>query len=183
MVCRLLADALVEAVKISRGRRGRKAGAPPAGPTTAAARATTVSLPVEACASSHHVLLLDDEEAILLPTAKYFRSLGWTVDVAREPEEGEALISHRHYDLAILDVRVTRFGGTGGLELLREIRRRDHRTTVIVLSAYISAEVEAEALDLGAGAVLRKPQSLPALAHLALTLMEGPRAELEKLKA
>jgi hypothetical protein len=45
-----------------------------------------------------------------LPTAKYFRSLGWTVDLAREAEEGEALISHRHYDLAILDVRVTRFG-------------------------------------------------------------------------
>jgi len=129
----------------------------------------------EGIAAGHNVLLLDDEEAILLPTAKYFRGLGWTVDVAQEPEEGEALISHRHYDLAILDVRVTRFGGTGGLELLREIRRRDHRTSVIVLSAYISPEVEAEARDLGAAAVLRKPQSLPDLAHLALTLMEGLR--------
>ncbi|HEU0092234.1 MAG TPA: response regulator [Vicinamibacteria bacterium] len=121
------------------------------------------------------LLLLDDEEAILLPTAKYFRSLGWTVDLAREAEEGEALISHRHYDLAILDVRVTRFGGTGGLELLREIRRRDHGTSVIVLSAYMSADMEAEARALGAAAVLRKPQSLPDLAHLALTVMEGHR--------
>ena len=121
------------------------------------------------------LLLLDDEEAILLPTAKYFRSLGWTVDLAREAEEGEALISHRHYDLAILDVRVTRFGGTGGLELLREIRRRDHRTSVIVLSAYMSSDMEAEARSLGAAAVLRKPQSLPDLAHLALTVMEGRR--------
>jgi len=112
---------------------------------------------------------------ILLPTAKYFRSLGWTVDLAREAEEGEALISHRHYDLAILDVRVTRFGGTGGLELLREIRRRDHRTSVIVLSAYMSTDMEAEARALGAAAVLRKPQSLPDLAHLALTVMEGRR--------
>ena len=125
--------------------------------------------------SSKQLLLLDDEEAILLPTAKYFRSLGWTVDLAREAEEGEALISHRHYDLAILDVRVTRFGGTGGLELLREIRRRDHRTSVIVLSAYMSTDMEAEARALGAAAVLRKPQSLPDLAHLALTVMEGRR--------
>ena len=121
------------------------------------------------------LLLLDDEEAILLPTAKYFRSLGWTVDLAREAEEGEALISHRHYDLAILDVRVTRFGGTGALELLREIPRRDHRTSVIVLSAYMSSDMEAEARSLGAAAVLRKPQSLPDLAHLALTVMEGRR--------
>jgi DNA-binding response OmpR family regulator len=126
-------------------------------------------------AGTKQLLLLDDEEAILLPTAKYFRSLGWTVDLAREAEEGEALISHRHYDLAILDVRVTRFGGTGGLELLREIRRRDHGTSVIVLSAYMSADMEAEARALGAAAVLRKPQSLPDLAHLALTVMEGHR--------
>jgi DNA-binding response OmpR family regulator len=126
-------------------------------------------------AGTRQLLLLDDEEAILLPTAKYFRSLGWTVDLAREAEEGEALISHRHYDLAILDVRVTRFGGTGGLELLREIRRRDHGTSVIVLSAYMSSDMEAEARSLGAAAVLRKPQSLPDLAHLALTVMEGRR--------
>jgi DNA-binding response OmpR family regulator len=124
---------------------------------------------------SKQVLLLDDEEAILVPTAKYFRTLGWTVDLARESEEGEALISHRHYDLAILDVRVTRFGGTGGLELLREIRRRDHRTSVIVLSAYMSPDMEAEARALGAAAVLRKPQSLPDLAHLALTVMDERR--------
>jgi DNA-binding NtrC family response regulator len=137
---------------------------------------TMESRPTAPCGTgTRQLLLLDDEEAILLPTAKYFRSLGWTVDLAREAEEGEALISHRHYDLAILDVRVTRFGGTGGLELLREIRRRDHGTSVIVLSAYMSTDMEAEARSLGAAAVLRKPQSLPDLAHLALTVMEGRR--------
>jgi CheY-like chemotaxis protein len=173
MVCRRLREALMEAVKITvRRRRGQSADPrtqvrEPAGPPVPAVEKTG--------AGSRHVLLLDDEEAILLPTAKYFRGLGWSVDFAREAEEGEALISHRHYDLAILDVRVTRFGGTGGLEVLREIRRRDHRTSVIVLSAYMSPEVEAEARRLGAAAVLRKPQPLPALAHLALTLLEGPR--------
>ena len=125
----------------------------------------------ESSAPGKHVLLLDDEEAVLLPTARYFRSLGCTVDVAREPEEAEALVSHRHYDLAILDLRVTRFGGTEGLEVLREIRRRDHVTSVIVLSAYISPEVEEEARALGADSVLRKPQPLPDLAHLAFALM------------
>ncbi len=126
-------------------------------------------------ASGKHILLLDDEEAILLPTAKYFRGLGCTVDMAREPEEAEALISHRRYDLVILDLRVTRFGGAEGLEVLREIRRRDHGTSVIVLSAYISPEVEEEARALGADGVLRKPQPLPDLAHLAFALMGMPR--------
>jgi two-component system sensor histidine kinase BarA len=121
-------------------------------------------------AASAHLLLLDDEEAILKPTAAYFRSLGFTVDNAREPEEAEALVHHRCYDLAILDLRVTRYGGSEGLEVVREIRRRCHETCVIVLSAYISPEVEAEARALGADSVLHKPQLLPDLAHLAFAL-------------
>ena len=120
-------------------------------------------------------LLLDDEEAILLPTATYFRSLGFAVDMAREPEEAEALIQHHRYDLAIVDLRVTPFGGAQGLDVLREIKRREPRTSVIVLSAYISPELEAEAWVLGADGVLSKPQSLPVLARLALGLMERER--------
>jgi len=120
---------------------------------------------------SKRVLLLDDEDAILVPTARYFRALGCTVDIAREPEEAEAFISRGHYDLAIIDLRVTRFGGTEGLEVLRSIRRLDRATKVIVLSAYISHEAEVEARALGADGVLRKPQLLPDLAHLAFALM------------
>jgi two-component system response regulator HydG len=124
---------------------------------------------------SRHVLILDDEEAVLRPTAQYFRRLGCAVDVARAPEEAEALVSHRRYDLAILDLRVTRFGGAEGLEVLRQVRRRDHHTSIILLSAYISPEVESEARALGADSVQRKPMPLPDLAHLAMALMEAAR--------
>jgi DNA-binding response OmpR family regulator len=164
-----------EAVRAGLGGRSLALSRARRGDRSTHSSATEGGAPKVAAGGVRQLLLLDDEEAILLPTAKYFRSLGWTVDLAREAEEGEALISHRHYDLAILDVRVTRFGGTGGLELLREIRRRDHRTIVIVLSAYMSTDMEAEARALGAAAVLRKPQSLPDLAHLALTVLEGRR--------
>ena len=117
------------------------------------------------------VLLLDDEESILLPTAAYFRSRGCEVDTAREPEEAEALVQHRGYDLAILDLRVAAVGGAAGLEVLRELRRQDDTTHVIVLSAYISSEVEEVAWALGASSVLCKPQPLPGLADLAFSLM------------
>ncbi len=126
-------------------------------------------------APAGHILILDDEEAILQPTARYFRALGFTVDTAQEPEEAEALVDRRHYDLAILDVRVTRFGGADGLEVLREIRRRNHATSIIVLSAYISPELEAEARALGADSVVRKPQPLPDLAQLAFVLIGAGR--------
>jgi CheY-like chemotaxis protein len=128
-----------------------------------------------AAGAHKRVLLLDDETSILLPMARYFRGLGCNVDVAREPEEAEALVLHRRYDLAILDLCLTRFGGTEGLEVLREIRRSDRGTRVILLSAYISSEVEEEAWALGADGVLRKPQPLPELAQLALALMGTSR--------
>ncbi len=117
------------------------------------------------------ILLLDDEDAILVPMSRYFAKLGFTVDMASEAEEAEALISHRRYDLAILDLRLTKFSDAAGLDVLREIRRRDDHTSVIIVSAYASEAAEAEAVRLGAAAVLRKPQSLPELAQLALSLM------------
>jgi len=124
-----------------------------------------------------HLLLLDDEEAILVPTAAYFSALGFTVDVTREADEALALVRGRHYDLAILDLRVGPFGETGGLEVLREVRQRRHPTSVIVLSAYVSPEVEAEARALGADGILRKPQSLKDVAHLGLILTERAARE------
>ncbi len=123
--------------------------------------------------SRKHVLLVDDEAALLLPIARYFRRIGCAVDVAEEAEEAEALLAHRRYDLVILDLKLGRFSNADGLEVLREFRKRDHWTNVVVLSAYVSDDVEAEALRLNADAVLRKPQRLAELAQLALALMGG----------
>jgi CheY-like chemotaxis protein len=117
------------------------------------------------------ILLLDDEPSILAPMGRYFTKLGCCVELATEPEEASALIAHRRYDLAILDLRLNRFPNADGLDVLREIRRRDHWTSVIILSAYASPEMEEEAIRLGADAVLRKPQPLADLAQLALALM------------
>src|SRR5262245_59925988 len=121
-----------------------------------------------------NVLLLDDEEAIRLPAARYFRTLGHEVDMARSAEEALALLSDRDYDLAILDLRLGT-AGNEGLDVLREIRRGARETRVVVLSAYVSTEVEAEARELGADGVLAKPQPLPILAHYALSLAGARR--------
>ncbi len=118
------------------------------------------------------ILLLDDERAILVPIARYFRHLGCLVETAQAAEEAIALIRERRYDLALLDVRLSRLGGAEGLEVLRELRKSGAGTRVIMLSAYVSPEVEEEALRVGADAVLRKPQPLAELAKLAFRFME-----------
>ncbi len=114
------------------------------------------------------VLIVDDDTTVTAPVATYFRSLGHLVDSAAEAAEAGALIAAGRYDAAILDLRLTNLGGAEGLELLREIRERDAAATVIVLSAYVSAEARAEALHRGATCVLQKPHPLPDLVRLAL---------------
>ncbi|HKC12642.1 MAG TPA: response regulator [Vicinamibacteria bacterium] len=120
------------------------------------------------------ILLLDDERAILVPIARYFQNLGCCVEIAEGADEAIALIRERSYDLAMLDVRLSRLGGVEGLEVLRELRKKAGQTRVIMLSAYVSAEVEEEAFRVGADAVLRKPQPLADLAKLAFGLMGEP---------
>ncbi len=114
------------------------------------------------------ILVVDDEPAVLVAVADYFRGQGHVVDVATEIEEAGALLAFRRYDAAILDLRLTSLGGSEGLSLLHEIRERDARMTVLVLSAYISREARAQALEHGADGVLQKPFPLGDLERLAL---------------
>ena len=97
------------------------------------------------------------------------------METAQEPEEAIALLRHRPYDLVLLDLRLTKFGTADGLDVLRDLRERVQPTSVIVLSAHISAEVEEEAIRLGASAVLRKPQNLPDLAQMAFGFIGDKR--------
>ena len=116
-------------------------------------------------------LLVDDEVSISIPMSRYFRQLGFTTDVAGEVEEAEALALHYRYDLAILDLRLTQWGGGEGLQVVDELRKSNRGATIVMLSACVDEEVEREAKQRGADAVLRKPYPLPELARLAFQLM------------
>lgn len=118
--------------------------------------------------AAKRLLLVDDEEAILKPMAKYFREIGCTVVLAREPEEAERALACETFDALILDLRLTP-QGWGGLDVLRTLKDGGSSLAVVVMSAYASHEVEAEALRLGAHSILRKPQPL---ANVARTVFE-----------
>jgi CheY-like chemotaxis protein len=119
------------------------------------------------------LLLVDDEEAILRPMSKYFRELGYSVVPARDVNEAEHALARETFDLLILDIRLAPHE-RGGLHVLRTLKTARSAMPVVVMSAYVSHEVEAEALSLGARAVLLKPQPLASVARTALTLVGEP---------
>ena len=104
---------------------------------------------------------------------EYFAMKGYAVDCARETSEAEALLSAGDYDLAILDLRLSGTPGAEGLELIESVRARSPRTRIILLTAYGSREIEAEALRRGADAFLHKPKPLAEVAQIASGLMNG----------
>ncbi len=102
---------------------------------------------------------------------EYFATKGYDVDCARETSEAEALLAAGDYALAILDLRLSGTPGAEGLELIESVRARSPRTRIILLTAYGSREIEAEALRRGADAFLHKPKPLAEVAQIASGLM------------
>jgi CheY-like chemotaxis protein len=120
----------------------------------------------------HPLLVVDDETHIARAMAQYFRTLGYSVDVAREREEAEALIANGTYSAILLDLRMNAaHGAADGLEMVAFARERCASARIVVLTAYGSPAAEAEARERGADAFLHKPQPLPDLAQLLAALL------------
>lgn len=121
----------------------------------------------ETRATSRRVLVAFEEGDDRGRMARYFRSLGWTVDVGQAKEGSDDGV--RHHDLAIVGIPVERHDVAAGFDRLQDIRRRDPEAVVIVLGD-LSPAMEAEAKACGAQAVVHAPHYLPDLGHLAFSL-------------
>jgi hypothetical protein len=108
-----------------------------------------------------------DEEEDRGRMARYFRSLGWTVDVG-VPGAGPDAPSHG-YDVAIVELGAVECGAAAGFDRLRAVRHHDPAAIVIVLGSLAPA-METQARVLGADVIVRPPHYLPDLGHLAFSL-------------
>jgi DNA-binding NtrC family response regulator len=100
------------------------------------------------------VLVVDDEVVIRDAVKLILGSEGWTVATAADAEGAlahEALTTCR---LVLCDMMLP---GQGGLEVVREARRRRPELPVIMITGYATAENAARAIEAGASAFLAKP--------------------------
>ena len=122
--------------------------------------------------TNKRVLHVDDEPVITFAVRNYLLRQGYDVDSAGELEEAQAMLTNVHYDLVLLDLRLTGTSGTEGFDLIDAVRDRNPTTPIILLTAFSSPNVERHAIALGANLVLQKPASLPDLADAIRTLLE-----------
>lgn len=112
------------------------------------------------------VLVVEDERLLRWTLAQHLGREGFRVLEADTGCDAEALV--RSADLAILDLKLP---DSDGLEELRSWRAAGLNCPVIIMSAYMTAEREREALDLGVAHVARKPFDIKALLGVVRRLL------------
>ena len=104
--------------------------------------------------SKGRILIIDDEADIRESLETLLAMEGYVVDMAPNATEGWRVLQQSNYDLVLLDLMMP---DRSGIDLLGDIRRKDHETPVIMITAYGSVEVAVKALKAGANDYFSKP--------------------------
>ena len=104
--------------------------------------------------SSKTALIVDDEESVRDLLSRQLKHLGYDSVSAPNGQEALEQMARQRFDVVMLDVRMPR---KSGLEVLRDLRRSDPDTCVVMLSAVVDVEITASALSLGADDYVTKP--------------------------
>jgi DNA-binding response OmpR family regulator len=103
---------------------------------------------------SGNVLIIDDEASLRITLARILSKAGCETKAAENSYEAFNLLGKEIFDLVFLDIHLPE---VDGLQVLKEIRQRDQRLPVILLTGYLTLQSAVEALRLGATDYLLKP--------------------------
>ncbi|HSF59720.1 MAG TPA: sigma-54 dependent transcriptional regulator, partial [Candidatus Binatia bacterium] len=101
-----------------------------------------------------NILVVDDDPDIREVLADRLDSLGYRVLTAANGAEGLEAFERHSPHLVLLDIEMP---GMNGLEMLAEIRKREHDTAIIMITAYGTIERAVEAMKEGAYDFIPKP--------------------------
>lgn len=100
------------------------------------------------------VLIVEDEVRIAQFIELGLREQGWTVEVCHRGDEAYRAITMSPYDAVVLDIMLP---GRDGLSILRQLRKENVRTPIVLLTARSALDERVEGLDLGADDYITKP--------------------------
>ncbi|WP_429974997.1 response regulator transcription factor [Enterococcus sp. DIV0840c] len=100
------------------------------------------------------ILVVEDEVAISEAVAHLLRSHNYSTDTALDGELGLEYASSDLYDVIILDIMLPKIDG---ITILKEMRKHNNQTPVIMLTAKSQIDDKVFGLDCGADDYLTKP--------------------------
>jgi two-component system, NtrC family, response regulator HydG len=117
------------------------------------------------------ILVVDDEPDICENLRDILTDLGYQVDTAGDGLSALELVRHKHYDVALLDLRMP---GMDGLELYRRLKQVRADTVAMIVTAYATDETAQAALQAGAWKVVAKPVDFSFLMQLIDEALDQP---------
>ncbi len=127
------------------------------------------------------VLVVDDEEDFLETLVNRLKKRKIDTHGAKSGEEALEIIKKKLIDIVILDIKMP--GGMDGIETLREIKKIQPLTEVILLTGHASVETSIEGMKLGAFDYLLKPVKLEELFPKLLAAFEKKDAHDQKIRS
>ena len=117
------------------------------------------------------ILVVEDDDDMRESLGRILRRAGYQVQLARDGSEAITVLQAQPFHLVLTDLVMPRMGG---LELLREIRRRERAVPVVLLTAFGKPAAFAEAMDLGAVGFITKPFHAKSLLAVIREVFDRP---------
>ncbi|MBI5058361.1 response regulator [candidate division KSB1 bacterium] len=110
------------------------------------------------------LLIIDDEEPIHQVLQAYLTEIGFAAHSAHDGSSGLKMLERNPgIQIVLTDIRIP---GIDGLDVLREVKLRDPKTRVILMTAFSDKNLAIQALRLGADDFLEKPLRLEDLGRV-----------------
>jgi len=103
-----------------------------------------------------NILVIDDEETVCAALKVVFKCVGHAVDAVYDGEQALSRLRElpHHYQILVMDHFMKKISG---LEFMVNLPVNTFKGKIIVLSGYLTPELEAKYRALGADRIMRKP--------------------------
>ena len=128
-----------------------------------------------------NVLVVDDEEDFVETMVNRLKKRKIDTSGALSGEEALELMEKKQFDVIILDIKMP--GGMDGIEALREMKKRQPLSEIILLTGHASVETSIEGMKLGAFDYLLKPITLEDLLPMLAKAFEKKDAHDQKIRS
>jgi nitrogen regulation protein NR(I) len=118
------------------------------------------------------VLIVDDDSSMRYSLNRMLEGQGLLVSLAKNGAEALERFAEENPDLVVMDIKMP---GQSGLDVLKQIKERDPKALVILMTAFGTTETAIEAMKFGAFDYILKPFDIPQMRGLVERALEVSR--------
>lgn len=122
------------------------------------------------------ILLIEDEPGIVSVISRGLTEAGMEISVAADGKTGLDMALRHKFDLVVLDIMLPEING---IQVCREIRKKDSTIAILMLTALSSTENIVTGLDSGADDYLVKPFKFAELEARIRTLIRRSKTDVQ----